>query len=365
MPRPARKIGPFWLHVRPGQGGCAEVASPAAGLRRRVCHRISPAETATLLAAPWPGDAGSVASLPSAITRRCRRNARNLTRKSWRISNKAGGTHYAQLCALAYRQCVAAHKLVADKDGTPLYFSKENFSNGCIATVDVTCPSCPFFLLFNTKLLAGQLIPILDYAIDAALAACLCPARPGHLSQGQRPGLRRRREDRPRPDAGRGMRQHAAHDGGAGQDRRQRRLRREILAAHEQVGQLSQGQGTRPGEPTCAPTTSPAISPTTPICRSRRSSPWAAMPCCATWWARRTKAAALPRDRQATWPAMDEDGRRRRPLPPRFRPPGTWSQKYNLVWDKLLGLQLVSARSRPQGDRLLQDQAKQIRPAAG
>src|SRR5262249_33919055 len=36
--------------------------------------------------------------------------------------------------------------------------------NGCIATVDVTCPSCPFFLLFNTRLLAGQLIPILDYA---------------------------------------------------------------------------------------------------------------------------------------------------------------------------------------------------------
>lgn len=75
-----------------------------------------------------------------------------------------GGKQYARLAILAYRQTLAAHKIVAGVDGSPLMFSKENFSNGCISTVDVLYPASPFFLLLNPELLEAQMKPILDYA---------------------------------------------------------------------------------------------------------------------------------------------------------------------------------------------------------
>jgi hypothetical protein len=75
-----------------------------------------------------------------------------------------GGEHYAQLATLAYRQTFGAHKLVVDIDGQPKVFSKENSSNGCTDTVDVTYPASPFFLLLNPKLLEAELRPVMDYA---------------------------------------------------------------------------------------------------------------------------------------------------------------------------------------------------------
>lgn len=70
---------------------------------------------------------------------------------------------YAHIGALAYRQTVAAHKL-CEIDGTVKFFSKENFSNGCMATLDVTYPSIPLYLIYNPELVRGMMRPIFDYA---------------------------------------------------------------------------------------------------------------------------------------------------------------------------------------------------------
>ena len=76
---------------------------------------------------------------------------------------RTAGANYATLCILAYRQAWAAHGFVADLDGKPLVFGKENSSNGSIGTVDVLYPASPLFLFFNPALLEAELRPLMEY----------------------------------------------------------------------------------------------------------------------------------------------------------------------------------------------------------
>ena len=75
----------------------------------------------------------------------------------------AGNTKYAELLSGCYRHVIAAHKIFQDKKGNLLFFSKENNSNGCVNTVDLTYPSAPLFLIYNTDLMKGMCTSILDY----------------------------------------------------------------------------------------------------------------------------------------------------------------------------------------------------------
>ncbi len=93
------------------------------------------------------------------LTRRCIRFDDALMADMARV----GGPNYAQIGALAYRQCLAANGLSADANGKPLLFTKENNSNGDIATVDVIFPQDPMLLLLSPTLAKASIVPVLNY----------------------------------------------------------------------------------------------------------------------------------------------------------------------------------------------------------
>ena len=90
--------------------------------------------------------------------------SRQVDRRIYDDGLAAGNVHYAELLSASYRQVMAAHKLFEDRDGNLLYFSKENASNGCVNTVDLTYPSAPLYLLYNPQLLKGMMTSIFEYS---------------------------------------------------------------------------------------------------------------------------------------------------------------------------------------------------------
>ena len=94
-----------------------------------------------------------------AIKKLCDEFDTKLMAESGALSEK-----YEYITSLAYRQAIAAHKLIEDGDGNIVFLSKEDDSNGCIGTLDVTYPSIPLFLKYNPELVKGMLRPIIKYA---------------------------------------------------------------------------------------------------------------------------------------------------------------------------------------------------------
>lgn len=78
----------------------------------------------------------------------------------------AGNVKYAEMLAANYRLVMGAHKLFQDDKGLILYFSKENKSGGFVNTVDLTYPECPIYLLYNPTLQKGMMLSILEYALS-------------------------------------------------------------------------------------------------------------------------------------------------------------------------------------------------------
>jgi hypothetical protein len=252
---------------------------------------------------------------------------------------KAGGPHYARLCALAYRQCVAAHKLVAAKDGTPLYFSKENFSNGCIATVDVTYPSCPFFLLFNPRLLAGQLIPILEYASMPRWKHAYAPhdlgTYPKANGQVYGGGEKSDRDQMPVEECGNMLLMVAAlahTDSDAA-------LAKKYWPLLSRWANYLKEKGLDPENQLCTDDFAGHLGHNTNLSVKAIVALGAYAQLCAMV-GKKDEAAAFEktaREMARQWVKKADDGDHFRLA---FDRPGTWSQTYNLVWDRLLGLDL-------------------------
>ena len=79
-------------------------------------------------------------------------------------AREIGGEDYALIAAAAWRHTFWAHKLIATPTGELAMLSKENDSNGCIGTADVSYPSIPLFLKYCPELVNALCRPVMEFA---------------------------------------------------------------------------------------------------------------------------------------------------------------------------------------------------------
>jgi hypothetical protein len=226
-----------------------------------------------------------------------------------------------------------------------MLFSKENDSNGCIDTVDVTYPSSPFFLLFNPQLLKAQLEPLMRYA---ALPRWRFPFAPHDLgtyplADGQVYGGGETNEvdQMPVEESGNLILMIAALERSEGNWEFARRYMPELTkwAAYladkgmDPENQLSTDDfaGHLAHNTNLSIKAIEALGAFVEIAKNTGDKDLAG------------RYEKLVRPMPARWEEMARDGDHYKLA---FDQNGTWSQKYNLVWDDILNLHLFPAKIR-------------------
>ncbi len=249
----------------------------------------------------------------------------------------AGGAEYADVAALAYRQAFAANKLAVGPKGQPLMFLKEISSCGCSQTADVIYPESPILLLLNPKLLEDSLIPLLDYAQSGNWPYPYAPHDLGTypLVEGRLPS---KMESMPVEESGNmllmiaGIAKAEGNASFAG---------RYWPLISRWAGYLKE-HGLDPGDQLCTDDFTGLLAHNANLALKAVEALGAYAMLARMLGKQQTAAAYEVTARQyaQAWMQKANDGDHTRLA---YDLPGSWSQKYNLVWDRVLGIHLFPA----------------------